>query len=90
MYPSAEFLKMSERFFQDLDLVANSEAELAKFVLGDLSDAEKKRLREFLSEIISDQHSDEQLENLWAMTSAEVGFPQGLRKVLTLVRDHIK
>jgi hypothetical protein len=89
MYPSKEFLKMSERFFQDLDLVASSEAELAKFVLGGLTDAEKERLRVFLSEIVSDRCSDEQLQELWAKTPAEVGFPEGLRKVLVPVRGHI-
>lgn len=89
MYPSKEFLKMSERFFQDLDTVADRPSELAKFVLGDLTTAEKKILREFLSEILTDRYSDEQLQDLWAKTHAEVGFPEGLRKILTIVRDHI-
>lgn len=89
MYPTAEFLKMSELFIQDFDLVADTPSHLAKFVLGELNDEEKAKLRRFLSEIITDRYSDEQLQNLWAKTQAEVGFPRDLRKVLTMIRDHI-
>lgn len=50
---------------------------------------ELKRLKAFLSEIIS-RYSDEQLQNLWAGTTAEMGFSEGFRTVLTMIRDHIE
>jgi hypothetical protein len=58
--------------------------------VGGLSSKEQKRLKAFLSEIISNRYADEQLQSLWDQTSAKIGFPEGLRMVLTMIRDHIK
>jgi hypothetical protein len=86
-----EFRKMAIRFHQDLFVDWDSSwPGLAEFVVGGLSPEELKRLKAFLSEIVSDRYSDEQLQNLWAETPAEIGFPDGFRTLLTMIRDHIK
>ncbi len=85
-----EFRKMAENFHQDWLLPPDTLEDATKFVLWNLLPEERKRLKAFLSEIVSDRYSDEQLQNLWAQTSAEIGFPEGLRMVLTMVRDHIE
>lgn len=92
MFVSDEFRKMAERFIQDIDIVADSKAALAKFVLGDLTPAELTRLRAYLSEIVTNRYSDEQLINLWNTTPTEIEFFHGneLRNVLTFIRDQIK
>jgi hypothetical protein len=85
-----EFRKMAGNFHQDFLLPPDTLEDSTKFVLCNLTPEELKRLKAYLSEIVSNRYSDEQLQNLWAETSAEVGFPEGLRMVLTMVRDHIK
>jgi hypothetical protein len=86
-----EFRRMAERFHQDIfEDWDSSWSDLTKFVVGGLSPKEQKKLKAFLSEIVSNHYSDEQLQNLWSQTAAEVGFPEGIRIVLTQVREHIE
>jgi hypothetical protein len=90
MHAPPEFLKMAANFHQDILLPPDTLTDAAKFAVQNLSPTELKSLKDFLSEIVGDRHSDEQLQNLWAQTAAEIGFDPGLRMVLATVRDQIK
>jgi hypothetical protein len=90
MHAPPEFLKMAANFHQDVLLPPDTLADAAKFAVWNLSPEELKRLKAFLSEIVTDRYSEEQLQNLWAQTAAEIGFDPGLRMVLAMVRDQIK
>jgi hypothetical protein len=88
MHAPPEFQKMAANFHQDVLLPPDTLADAAKFALWNLSSGERETLKAFLSQIVT-QYSDEQLEMLWAQTRAEIGFPEGLRMVLTMVRDQV-
>lgn len=89
MHVPDEFRSMAERFHQDVFAVTDGLPDLAGYVVEQLTERQKKNLRIYLSEIISHRYSDEQLQNIWDGTSAEVGFSEGLREILTIIRDHI-
>lgn len=89
MFIPAEFKKMADNFHQDSFDREDSLTYWAKFVLWNLSAAERNALKAYLSEIVTDRCSDEQLQAIWAQTSAEIGFDPGLRIVLAMVRDQI-
>ena len=88
MHVPEEFWKMAENFHQDWLLPPDTLEDAARFALHNLSPDEQSRLKAFLWAIIS-QASEDQLQELWAQTRAEVGFSEGLRLVLATVRDQI-
>jgi hypothetical protein len=90
MLVPAEFYKMAANFGQDLFVARDADIRWARLVLWNLTEEELKSLKAYLSELISDRYSDEQLQNLWAQMPVEIGFSPGLRTVLTMVRDQIR
>src|SRR3712207_4224051 len=89
MWMPDEFRKIAANFYQDLFDPADPLIDSVESAVHNFSAEELKRLKAFLSEIIS-RYSDEQLQNLWAGTTAEIGFSEGFRTVLTMIRDHIE
>jgi hypothetical protein len=46
-------------------------------------------LRAFIDHLLTGNYSDEQLQKIYRSTDADIGFPEGLRYFLGLVRDTI-
>ena len=90
MQVPAEFRKLCGRFFQDIFLVTSSDDERAQFLIDGLTQEERRRLRQFLDEVIA-QHSAEQLISLWNNTPADFFLldGEGIRLLLKRVRDRI-
>ncbi|MCJ2133742.1 hypothetical protein MKK69_06600 [Methylobacterium sp. J-026] len=86
-----EFDELTERFFQDVDRIFSTEAELLQFAIEPFSEERRLSLRAYLSLIASDDFDGKELLNLWNDSKAQWLFHSAppLRLLLNKFRDRL-
>jgi hypothetical protein len=86
-----EFDELTERFFQDVDLIFSTEAELLQFVIEPFSQERRLSLRDYLSLITSDDFDSKELLDIWNDSKAHWLFHSAppLRLLLNNIRDRL-
>ena len=86
-----EFDALTERFFQDVDRIFSTEAELLQFAIEPFSQERRLSLRAYLSVITSDDFDDKELLNVWNDSKAHWPFYSAslLGFLLNKIRDRL-
>jgi hypothetical protein len=86
-----EFQQFGSQFHQDYDLFVNvkKEEDLIRYGLEQLTDEQKIKLKQFLTELLSSKPSPETLDELWLATGTDIYFSRGLDTFLAMTRDAI-
>lgn len=86
-----EFDELTERFFQDVDRIFSTEAELLQFAIEPFSQERRLSLRGYLSLIASDDFDDKELLGIWNDSKAQWLFHSAppLRLFLNKIRDRL-
>ncbi len=89
MKASSEFNRLCQFFHQDvLRLFPSLEIAAVESVMS-LTKAERPIVRNVLERVLASGRSDEEVEELWRQSPAQIGFsePRGVRHLLEMVRD---
>lgn len=89
--PPEAFIKLCQRFYQDVGEDHPSLDSLVGFGLRGVTDEDRKVLVPFLDELLSVHMSDEELNAIWWSTPADVYFgdSEQLVKFLSLLRSKL-
>jgi hypothetical protein len=90
-------MKIPEEFYEfclylhqdSFDVYGREPEDLAAGPLRHMSKEQKLTLRAFLDQLLTGNYPDDQLQEIYRGTDAEIGFREGLRYFLGLVRDTI-
>lgn len=67
-----EFQQLTLYFHQDLDLAYESLEELVHNALCGFKEEERRALEEYMNELTSGKHDEQQLRDIWMKSKAEV------------------
>ena len=86
------FHKLCIYFFQDIGLSFSTPEEWVAFAGRHLNQNEKSIVKEFLSNLLRENHDDTELHRMWFDSGAEIYFPDAkeLRGFLSLIHDRIE
>jgi hypothetical protein len=83
-----EFYDFCLYLHQDsFDVYGTDPKGIAAGAMRHMSKAQKQTLAAFLDELLSGKYSNEQLDEIYRGTDAEIGFRSGLRYFLALARE---
>jgi hypothetical protein len=91
MKAPAAFNSVCSNFVQDFDLVASTPEALIDFARNGLSADDLRKLHVFLADALSGRYSEDELQNLWWATPADIHFRDGkqLAECLALMKARI-
>ena len=86
-----EFQNLSAYFHQDMMLINPSFDAGVAVAIAAQDDASRVIVRDFLDELLSGRHDDEEIDQVWRKSRAHIGFTntRELIIVLGLIRDMI-
>ena len=84
VHPPEAFMKLCQRFYQDVGDDHPTLDALAKFGVRGISAEDSEVVAAFLDELLSAQMSEDELKAVWWSTSADVYFKDGEQLVLFL------
>ncbi|GJE42113.1 hypothetical protein [Methylobacterium soli] len=89
--PTQEFLRFGQLFHQDLLEDHDGVEAATRFALTFFRGEERRRLRDFIGQILDSDLSPDELSKLWSLTGADWHFePAGYRQVFGFVHDHLR
>jgi hypothetical protein len=91
MLVPVEFQKLCCFFDQDMMLIHRSLEAAIAYALDALNADERVVVRDFLDELLSGHHNDEEIDQVWQESRAQIGFTNAreLIIVLGLIREMI-
>ena len=91
MKAPAIFNLVCRKFIQDYDMVASTPEGLVERAIQDLSSAELRELAAFLGGLLSGKYSDDEIQQLWWSTPAEIHFSDSrqLERFLDLMKASV-
>jgi hypothetical protein len=85
-----EFLRLAQAFHQDSRIGVADEKEWIAARLNSLDSAQRRLVKTFLTELLTDCRDDAKLQQLWNETDSDFYIGRGARYFLTLIRDSIQ
>lgn len=91
MKAPAAFKTVCRNFIQDYELVASTPEGLIDFAIGSLASRDIRVIHAFLDEVVSGSLSEQELQQLWLSTPAEIHLSDGKQVLafLTLMKSRI-
>ncbi|MGU3538833.1 hypothetical protein [Methylobacterium sp. A54F] len=89
--PTPEFLRFGSLFHQDIMEDHESLEAAMLWILRSFKGEERRRLRDFIGQILSSDLSPEELDKLWRLAVTDWWVePSGFRYLFSFVHDHLR
>jgi hypothetical protein len=90
--PPAAFLRVCRQFHVDIGVLCPTFELMAAFALQRVEEAERITLAEYLDRLLSGEYTDDELEELWNSSGADVFIPdvRNLKALLTEMRRQLQ
>lgn len=90
--PTPEFRTFGMRFHQDIDRLHDTLEDAAHAAMRNFKGEERRRLRDFIGQILESDLSPDELSKLWDLTGSDVRFldAKGFRDLLAFVHDQLR
>ena len=87
MKPPAEFVELARSFLPGSRTKDITLEEQIAGVITWMMPWQRAASKQYLTELLASQASDDDLKRIWDSTNPTYGFPRGLRYFFTLLRD---